>query len=65
MAAADPLSEKVKNDTEVTADLAIFVALMRGDNVRRFGPESGRAPHLENCPPSKVAKRTETRVEVP
>jgi hypothetical protein len=29
MAAADRLSEKVKNDTEVTADLAIFVALVR------------------------------------
>jgi hypothetical protein len=37
MAAADPLSEKVKNDTEVTADLAIFVALMRRGNVRWFG----------------------------
>jgi hypothetical protein len=31
MAADDPLSEKVKNDTEVTADLAIFVAKMRRD----------------------------------
>jgi len=30
MTAADPLSEKVKNDTEVTADLAIFVALLHG-----------------------------------
>jgi hypothetical protein len=34
MAAADPLNEKVKNDTEVTADLAIFVAVERRDNVR-------------------------------
>jgi hypothetical protein len=29
MAADDPLNEKMKNDTQVTADLAIFVALMR------------------------------------
>lgn len=43
MAAADPLSEKVKNDTEVTADLAIFVAAVRRDNVRWSGAESGRA----------------------
>jgi hypothetical protein len=28
MAADDPLSEKVKNDTEVPADLAIFVAVV-------------------------------------
>jgi hypothetical protein len=40
MAAADPLSEKMKNDTEVTADLAIFVA------VTSYGP-SGEAAHPE------------------
>jgi hypothetical protein len=40
MAADYPLSEKVKNDTEVTADLAIFVAVVRRDNVRWSGAES-------------------------
>ena len=64
MAAAHPLSEKVKNDTEVTADLAIFVAMMRRDNARWSGAESGRAPQAGNCPLSRVAKRTETRLEV-
>jgi hypothetical protein len=61
MAAADPLSEKVKNDTEVTGDLAIFVALVRRG---RASAASDRAPHRGNCPPSRVAKRTETRLEV-
>jgi hypothetical protein len=40
MAADDPLSEKVKNDTEVTAELAIFVTLVRRDNVGCSAAES-------------------------
>jgi hypothetical protein len=57
MAADYPLSEKVKNDTEVTADLAIFVAAVRGGN-------AGGAGDVENCPRSRVAKGTERRLEV-
>jgi hypothetical protein len=64
MAADDPLIEKMKNDTEVTADLAIFVALMRGVGAVATDPGRGRAPHGENCARSMVAKRTELRVEV-
>jgi hypothetical protein len=59
MAADDPLSEKMKNDTEVTADLAIFVAVVRRDNAGWSGAESGGAPHGGNYPRSRVAKRTD------
>jgi hypothetical protein len=64
MAADDPLIEKMKNDTEVTADLAIFVALIRRDDAGATGAGRGRPPHRDNCARSMVAKRTELRVEV-
>jgi hypothetical protein len=58
MAADYPLSEKVKNDTEVTADLAIFVAVVRRDKAAPAARRERPSDTPKNSPPSKVAKRT-------
>jgi len=59
-----PLRMQMKNDTEVTAELAIFVAVTNSIVSRERARRLRQRIAGEFCPPSEVAKRTDSQVEV-